>query len=71
MSLSSDKFTKAKIEKYEIPSWLVTLYKSQDFKLEIGGQSLWESFMDFQSFYMTWMEEICDFEFKSGLVQPK
>jgi hypothetical protein len=35
MSISSDKFSKAKIEKYELPSWLVTLYKSKDFKLEI------------------------------------
>jgi hypothetical protein len=35
MSISSDKFSKAKIEKYEIPNWLITLYNSQDFKLEI------------------------------------
>jgi hypothetical protein len=38
MSLSSDKFSKAKIEKYELPSWLITLYKSKEFKLEITFQ---------------------------------
>ena len=49
----------------------ITHIDNPDFKLEIGGQSLWESFMDFQSFYMTWMEEITDIQFKSGLVQPQ
>ena len=38
MSLSTDKFSKAKIEKYELPSWLITLYKSKEFKLEITFQ---------------------------------
>lgn len=35
MSIPSDKFSKARIESYELPSWLITLYKSKDFKLEI------------------------------------
>jgi hypothetical protein len=48
----------------------ITHRDNPDFKLNLGGQVLWESFMDFQSFYMTWMEELCDIDFKSGLVQP-
>ena len=49
----------------------ITHVNYPDFKWEIGGNKVWESFMDFQSFYITWMEEKCNIEFKSGLVQPK
>lgn len=35
MSIPNDKFSKARIEKYEIPPWLESLYSSADFKLEL------------------------------------
>jgi hypothetical protein len=35
-----------------------------------SGQDLFETFMDFQSFYITYMENVVGFEYKSGLVQP-
>lgn len=35
MSLSSDKFSKARIDGYNIPGWLETLYKATDLKFEL------------------------------------
>lgn len=35
MSLSSDKFSKAKIDGYSIPNWLETLYQATDLKFEL------------------------------------
>ena len=34
MSLSADRFSKAKIDGYEIPQWLETIYHTEELKIE-------------------------------------
>jgi hypothetical protein len=36
MSIPSDKFSRARIEKYNVPQWLESLYKSSDFKIDLS-----------------------------------
>lgn len=35
MSIPSDRFSRARIEKYEIPAWLESIYNSETFKMEL------------------------------------
>jgi hypothetical protein len=35
MSIPSDRFSRARIEKYDIPAWLESVYNSETFKMEL------------------------------------
>ena len=51
--------------------YTITSVFNPNITLTGSGQDLWETFMDFQHFYMTYMENVVGFKFKSGLVQPQ
>jgi hypothetical protein len=35
MSIPSDRFSRARIEKYDVPAWLESVYNSDNFKMEL------------------------------------